>query len=125
MTPRVVAVVVDNAQMNKKNCELELPEAKANFLSVLSYHWISPLFWLGWKRTLEITDLWQLPSNWKTQSLVEGFEKAWELEKDAYEKELVEEPPEATEDKATEDKATKKKKQKSPLGTAVWNFMFW
>ncbi|BEI87985.1 uncharacterized protein CcaverHIS019_0107030 [Cutaneotrichosporon cavernicola] len=38
----------------------ELPLAKANFLSVLTFHWVSPLMRLGYQRPLQATDLWRV-----------------------------------------------------------------
>jgi hypothetical protein len=38
----------------------EIPLAKANFLSVLTFHWVSPLMRLGYQRPLQATDLWRV-----------------------------------------------------------------
>ena len=79
------------------------PEAKANFLSILTYSWLDPIFKIGWKRPIEQTDLWLLEEKWYVKKQCELFAACWEKELER--------------SKATNTPAK--------LHYAVWNFMFW
>jgi hypothetical protein len=101
-----------------KNKDIESPEAKANLLSILTYHWITPIFSLGWKRPLELVDLWKLPSKWSSKDLSQAFELEWQKELDrvqAANQPSVDNPKDSTQ----------KKQETASLNKAIWSLMFW
>ncbi|KZT61359.1 ABC protein [Calocera cornea HHB12733] len=55
-----------------------IPLATANFLSVLTYAWISPLMTLGYQRPLQATDLWAMDDSRKSELLSTKLTAAWE-----------------------------------------------
>eukprot|EP00007_Cunea_sp_BSH-02190019_P001870 CAMPEP_0174237282 /NCGR_PEP_ID=MMETSP0417-20130205/7690_1 /TAXON_ID=242541 /ORGANISM="Mayorella sp, Strain BSH-02190019" /LENGTH=1523 /DNA_ID=CAMNT_0015316021 /DNA_START=21 /DNA_END=4592 /DNA_ORIENTATION=+ len=54
-----------------------LPMLKANFLSYLSYWWVTSLMYTGYKRTLEYTDLWRLAPSESATVGRESFLRNW------------------------------------------------
>ena len=66
--------------------ENESPELTANFFSVLSFWWITPLMVLGFKKPLTQEDLWALNPKDEAGYVSEQFEEAWdeELKKPKY-----------------------------------------
>lgn len=62
---------MDNAPM--------IPEAKASFLSLITFTWITPMLSLGYARPLEPTDLWKLQDNRSaaiiSEKIVSSFKK--------------------------------------------------
>ncbi|EJU01052.1 ABC protein [Dacryopinax primogenitus] len=55
-----------------------IPLATANFLSILTYAWISPLMTLGYQRPLQATDLWAMDDSRKSELLSSKLTAAWE-----------------------------------------------
>ncbi|KZP00831.1 ABC protein [Calocera viscosa TUFC12733] len=55
-----------------------IPLATANFFSVLTYTWISPLMTLGYQRPLQATDLWAMDDTRKSELLSTKLTAAWE-----------------------------------------------
>ncbi|KAJ3223083.1 hypothetical protein HK099_001564 [Clydaea vesicula] len=53
------------------------PEENANFLSILTFGWITPLFKLGYKRPLQFEDLYPPTSILNTNFTVGNFEQYW------------------------------------------------
>lgn len=41
------------------------PEKHANFFSKLTFSWLNPLLLTGYKRPLEVDDLYEIPQNYK------------------------------------------------------------
>ncbi|KAJ3394478.1 hypothetical protein HDU92_006863 [Lobulomyces angularis] len=56
------------------------PEENANFLSILTFGWITPLFKLGYKRPLQFEDLYPPTSILNTNFTVGNFEQYWNEE---------------------------------------------
>lgn len=56
------------------------PRAKANPLSALTFSWILGLFFVGYKRELEVTDLYSPLNEHKSSILGDRFQKAWNAE---------------------------------------------
>ncbi|KAL5035647.1 hypothetical protein RTP6_003309 [Batrachochytrium dendrobatidis] len=56
------------------------PEATASLFSKLTYSWMNAVFLAGFKRPLELTDIWQLGPKWRVQPLTERLENAWAAE---------------------------------------------
>jgi ATP-binding cassette subfamily C (CFTR/MRP) protein 1 len=54
------------------------PEAKANFFSRLTYHWLNGFIWLGYKHPLEQQDLYDLVEHNQADYLVNQFESLWQ-----------------------------------------------
>lgn len=54
------------------------PEENASFLSVITYQWFDKMAWLGYKKPLEASDLWDLNNRDKSRSVVPRFDKHWE-----------------------------------------------
>jgi len=57
------------------------PELTANFFSMLSFWWLTPLMILGRRKTLVQSDLWPLNPSDESACLSRQFEEAWEIER--------------------------------------------
>ena len=57
------------------------PEAKANIFSKLTFWWMNGLMKSGYKKALEMTDLWDLREAEKAHNISIKFEERWNLEK--------------------------------------------
>ncbi|KAI9333150.1 P-loop containing nucleoside triphosphate hydrolase protein [Zopfochytrium polystomum] len=53
------------------------PFESASLLSILTFQWLTPLFLKGWKRPLEMSDLWRVSPSLDTVKLADKFEAAW------------------------------------------------
>lgn len=51
----------------------QIPLAKANIFSILTFHWMQPMLSLGNKRPLQATDLWQLDPSREVEHLADQF----------------------------------------------------
>lgn len=53
------------------------PEFSCSFLSRILFHWYTSLAWIGFRKPLEYSDLWQL--NWHdlSKNIVPIFDKYW------------------------------------------------
>ncbi|KAI9002587.1 hypothetical protein DFJ74DRAFT_696267 [Hyaloraphidium curvatum] len=58
----------------------ESPEARANFLSQHTYHYLNALMYSGWKRVLEMTDLYPLLPEFRGRVLFDKFAPHWDKE---------------------------------------------
>ena len=56
----------------------ELPLSHTNFFSHISYSWIGPMLFLGYRRPLEATDLWRMDGPRKAETLSEKLIEYWE-----------------------------------------------
>jgi hypothetical protein len=54
------------------------PEYKSNIFSRLTFSWIAPLLKKGYKRPLEIGDMWELPPPDKVSHVGAQFEQHWQ-----------------------------------------------
>ncbi|MGH0139362.1 UNVERIFIED_CONTAM: hypothetical protein FKN15_009702 [Acipenser sinensis] len=59
------------------------PETSASFLSRITFNWFNSMVLNGYKRPLEVEDLWDLNESDKTQAIFSEFEKTmnWEVKK--------------------------------------------
>ena len=57
------------------------PEESASFASRLIYHWFNGLAWKGYKKPLELSDLWDLNTEDKSRQIVPKFDAYWEESK--------------------------------------------
>ncbi|XP_078047115.1 putative multidrug resistance-associated protein lethal(2)03659 [Augochlora pura] len=64
------------------------PRQGANPLSVLTFSWILGTFWDGYRKELEVEDLFKPLKEHKSSVLGEQISKAWEVEVKAYEKRI-------------------------------------
>jgi hypothetical protein len=55
-----------------------IPEATANWLSILTFGWIGPLMRLGYSRPLEATDLYKLQDDRSSGALAEKIARSFE-----------------------------------------------
>jgi hypothetical protein len=59
-----------------------IPEASANWFSILTFNWISPLMALGAQRPLEAGDLWKMEpqreAKYMAQRLATIFQRRWD-----------------------------------------------
>ncbi|KAI4517938.1 P-loop containing nucleoside triphosphate hydrolase protein [Schizophyllum commune Loenen D] len=55
-----------------------IPLAHANFLSQLTYQWITPLMVLGYQRTLQASDLWKVDPSRESGHLSAVFDASWD-----------------------------------------------
>ncbi|KAK2159275.1 hypothetical protein LSH36_155g02029 [Paralvinella palmiformis] len=62
----------------KKIC----PEVEASFLSRVTFWWLNSLCWLGYRKTLEETDIWDLNPRDLTKNNYPRLAKAWRKELD-------------------------------------------
>ncbi|CAG7825609.1 unnamed protein product, partial [Allacma fusca] len=56
------------------------PQSRASSLSKILLHWIWPIVYLGYKRPLEASDLWNLNPDEQAHETVELFNKYWKPE---------------------------------------------
>ncbi|EJD47908.1 ABC protein [Auricularia subglabra TFB-10046 SS5] len=57
----------------------ELPIAReANIISILTYHWLSPIMTLGYQRPLQATDLWKVDQSREAGFLSDKLDAAWD-----------------------------------------------
>ena len=68
------ATTVATADMDDKAC----PITVASFPSILAFSWFSGMAWTGFKRSLTKDDLWQLPPELASASVVPRFMRYWE-----------------------------------------------
>ncbi|XP_065528068.1 ATP-binding cassette sub-family C member 2 isoform X2 [Lathamus discolor] len=54
---------------------LQNPEVTASFLSSITFEWYSSMVFKGYRKPLEIEDIWELKAKDKTQSIYNVFEK--------------------------------------------------
>lgn len=64
------------------------PRAGANIFSVLTFSWILRIFWVGYRRDLEVTDLYTPLKEHTSGILGVKIAKAWEKECEAYQHRL-------------------------------------
>ncbi|XP_011877731.1 PREDICTED: probable multidrug resistance-associated protein lethal(2)03659 [Vollenhovia emeryi] len=64
------------------------PRAGANVLSALTFSWILRIFWVGYRRDLEVTDLYTPLKEHTSGILGVKIAKAWEKEYEAYQRRL-------------------------------------
>ena len=57
------------------------PEAAANFFSTVTFWWLTPLRVLGYRKPLEMEDLWELDAEEAIGSLAAKFEREWAIER--------------------------------------------
>uniref|UniRef100_A0A1B0D0A2 ABC-type glutathione-S-conjugate transporter n=1 Tax=Phlebotomus papatasi TaxID=29031 RepID=A0A1B0D0A2_PHLPP len=53
------------------------PELSSSFLRKLFFQWFDPMTWKGYRRPLEIDDMWDLNTDDRSRSLVPDFDKYW------------------------------------------------
>ncbi|KAG8903099.1 hypothetical protein FRC01_009328, partial [Tulasnella sp. 417] len=53
------------------------PLATANIISLLTYHWITPIITLGYQRPLQAPDLWKMDPSREAGTLSSEFDRAW------------------------------------------------
>ncbi|CAE7110372.1 unnamed protein product [Rhizoctonia solani] len=53
------------------------PLANASLVSILTYAWLTPLITLGWRRTLQATDLWRIRAEEEAGPLSQSLDEAW------------------------------------------------
>ncbi|PVF97426.1 ABC protein [Serendipita vermifera] len=54
-----------------------IPLANASVISMLTYHWLSPIMTLGYQRTLQATDLWKMDPSRESSLLSGKFDESW------------------------------------------------
>jgi hypothetical protein len=66
-------------QLDEEQVEFKpSPETNANFLFKLTFDWLTPLIWKGYKQILEMKDLYDVPTSYHAQVLSEQFDRAWQ-----------------------------------------------
>lgn len=68
---------VENGIDTGTEAKCQLPESTANWLSVLSFSWLSPVLRTGYTRPLQFDDLYDMPSNRMVEDHAERLEKSW------------------------------------------------
>ncbi|GAB0092997.1 hypothetical protein DMENIID0001_080490 [Sergentomyia squamirostris] len=76
---------VDRVKVGKPS-----PELSSSFLRKLFFQWFDPLTWKGYRKPLEVSDMWDLNEDNKTRNLVPDFDKFWHesVQKNSSKKEL-------------------------------------
>ncbi|KAK0751378.1 P-loop containing nucleoside triphosphate hydrolase protein [Schizothecium vesticola] len=54
-----------------------LPESTANWLSTLTFHWLSPVIRRGYTRPLQLDDLYAMPGNRLAEDHADRLERCW------------------------------------------------
>ncbi|KAG5343188.1 L259 protein, partial [Acromyrmex charruanus] len=70
------------------NEKVKNPRAGANIFSILTFSWILRIFWVGYRRDLEVTDLYTPLKEHTSGILGVKIAKAWEEECEAYQRRL-------------------------------------
>ena len=73
-----VAVNVD-AGASKHTC----PEFQANFLSQVTFSWLTPLLRVGYRKPLEMDDIWELAPPDRVEAVNSAFEGHWQAEQES------------------------------------------
>ncbi|XP_065055747.1 multidrug resistance-associated protein 1-like [Rhopilema esculentum] len=66
--------------LGKRKQEKPCPIDSANFLSRLTFWWMTGLIWTGYKRSLTSEDVWDLSKHNKAHNLVSNFQEKWDEE---------------------------------------------
>ncbi|KAL0104934.1 hypothetical protein PUN28_016527 [Cardiocondyla obscurior] len=66
------------------------PRAGANIFSILTFSWVLRIFWVGYRRDLEVTDLYTPLKEHTSGILGIKLSKAWDKECEAYQRRLEE-----------------------------------
>uniref|UniRef100_A0A1L8E4B5 ABC-type glutathione-S-conjugate transporter n=2 Tax=Nyssomyia neivai TaxID=330878 RepID=A0A1L8E4B5_9DIPT len=53
------------------------PEISASFLRKLFFQWFDPMTWKGYRKPLEVSDMWDLNEEDQSRTLVPPFDKYW------------------------------------------------
>ncbi|CAG7821148.1 unnamed protein product, partial [Allacma fusca] len=67
--------IIDDAALDLLH--ITSPELVASFPSRISFHWVTPLIWRGFKKPLEMTDLWDLSIENTSYATITCFNKYW------------------------------------------------
>ncbi|XP_062988537.1 ATP-binding cassette sub-family C member 2 [Elgaria multicarinata webbii] len=71
----LVLTVISDIAPEMKEAAKKNPEVTASFLSAITFHWYSSMVIKGYRKPLEIDDLWELKDEVKTQQMFGKFEK--------------------------------------------------
>jgi hypothetical protein len=82
------------------------PEDKASIFSLISYSWLDGLFRLGFKRTLEASDIPAPPKRLQAALATPAFEQSWEEEKERAKNDITGKNP-------------------ASLRKSVWRVVYW
>ncbi|CAD7079877.1 unnamed protein product [Hermetia illucens] len=63
--------------MKYESTEKECPELSASFLSKITYKWFDSLAWRGFRKPLEVEDLWDLKPEDSSKEVMPVFAKHW------------------------------------------------
>lgn len=75
--------VENNEKASGKESKLKPnPLTYTNWLSLLTFEWITPLIFTGCRKTLELEDIWDLPPGEKCDYTLTSLEKQWHKRKD-------------------------------------------
>ncbi|KAJ4324682.1 hypothetical protein N0V84_003807 [Fusarium piperis] len=74
LTERYLNSITEDAGITEKTA---LPESTANWLSILSFDWLSPLLRTGYTRPLQVDDLYDMPGDRLAEDHADKLEKCW------------------------------------------------
>ncbi|KAI9225298.1 MAG: P-loop containing nucleoside triphosphate hydrolase protein [Piptocephalis tieghemiana] len=69
---------VEPASLDSKSRRGPLPLLSANILSQITFQWIQPLMSIGYRRPLELSDLYNVPPNIQASTKGDQLARAWE-----------------------------------------------
>eukprot|EP00027_Filamoeba_sp_ATCC50430_P002195 CAMPEP_0168549480 /NCGR_PEP_ID=MMETSP0413-20121227/5121_1 /TAXON_ID=136452 /ORGANISM="Filamoeba nolandi, Strain NC-AS-23-1" /LENGTH=295 /DNA_ID=CAMNT_0008579861 /DNA_START=1 /DNA_END=885 /DNA_ORIENTATION=+ len=61
-----------------KNRRKPNPLSQANFISRITFQWLNPILRTGYKRPLELSDLFEPPSSYQTAAIAKRFSNIWD-----------------------------------------------
>ncbi|KAL2915593.1 hypothetical protein HK105_204778 [Polyrhizophydium stewartii] len=64
-------------KLHEPSADHPSPLDRISLLNRLLFAWCDPLFRLGWKRPLQLDDIWQLPARMQSDVLTTELEQAW------------------------------------------------
>ncbi|XP_055346995.1 ATP-binding cassette sub-family C member 3-like [Paramacrobiotus metropolitanus] len=100
------------------------PEKHASFLSQLTFWWFNPMAILGWRRPLQLADLWDVLPWDRTEINVENLERNWRIETERRARSLAQR---ANSGALLEDSPGRKDKSiyEPSLTKALWRTYWW
>lgn len=65
----------------EENAVLPNPEERTNWLFWYTFEWLTPLIYLGYKKSLDMEDLFDLKKNDKAEVIMESMNECWKSSK--------------------------------------------
>lgn len=92
-----------------QKAERPSPEPYAGFIKRIMFFWFDPFTWRGWRKSLDVPDIWDINPDDTSNELVPAFDKHWRRNVAKREREQQQKQrrkPAATKEEATGPKST-------------------